>query len=74
MKTKPKSKIIINKTKSGGQKGPWRYSIIAANGETLVTSEGYTTKKDAERGSVHLTLSVLEITGDRFLDWARRHT
>lgn len=71
---KPKAKILVRKTKAGGQKGAWRYSVLAANGEPLVTSEGYTTKKDAERGSIDLTVAVLEFLGDRFLDWAKRHT
>lgn len=74
MKTKRKATVEIKKTKSGKQKGAWRYSIKAANGEKLCTSEGYTSEADAERGMVALTAAVLEYLGDRFLDWAKRHT
>lgn len=50
MKTKRRAKITFAKTKSGAQKGNWRYTIKAPNGEKLVTSEGYTSKRDAGRG------------------------
>lgn len=45
-----KAKITFAKTKSGAQKGEWRYYVAASNGEKLVTSEGYTSKRDAKRG------------------------
>jgi uncharacterized protein YegP (UPF0339 family) len=70
---KTKAKVEIKKTTSGNQKGAWRYTVKAANGETLVTSEGYTTKADAERGLLDLTTALLEHLGDRFRGWARRH-
>lgn len=44
-----KAKIIFTKTKAGAQKGAWRYTIKAGNGELLATSEGYTSKRDARR-------------------------
>lgn len=73
MKTKRKGKAEIKETKSGKQKGAWRYTIMAGNGEKLVTGEGYTSKEDAERGLLALTNAVLDILGDRIMDWARRH-
>lgn len=57
---KQKAKIEIKKTKAGGQKGAWRYTVKGANGEILITSEGYTTKHDAERGSVVLAAVMLD--------------
>lgn len=38
-----------HETKEGRQKGAWRYTIKAGNGELLATSEGYSTKRDAWR-------------------------
>lgn len=32
-----------------GQDGQWYYRIVAPNGETIATSEGYTRKADAIR-------------------------
>lgn len=58
--TKPKAKIEFKKTKAGGQKGAWRYAVKGANGEILVTSEGYTSKYDAARGTVALALVMLD--------------
>lgn len=57
---KQKARIEFNKTKAGGQKGAWRYTVKGANGEILITSEGYTTKHDAERGSVVLAAVMLD--------------
>lgn len=49
MTTKRRAKITFKKTSAGAQKGAWRYTIKAPNGELLVTSEGHTSKRDAER-------------------------
>jgi uncharacterized protein YegP (UPF0339 family) len=73
MKTKHKAKVEIKKTSSGNQKGAWRFTIKAGNGETVFTSEGYTSIADAKRGFVNHASVVLEILGDRFRDWAKRH-
>lgn len=74
MKTKRKAKVEIKKTTSGHAKGAWRYTVRGANGETLVTSEGYTTSKDAERGLADLSSALLFHIGDNLGDWIRRHT
>lgn len=34
--------------------GPWRFRVKGANGEVVASSEGYTTKADAERGAATL--------------------
>lgn len=49
MKPKRRPKITFKKTTAGRQKGAWRYTIKAPNGELLVTSEGHTSKRDAQR-------------------------
>lgn len=72
MKTKHKAKIEFNKTKAGGQKGAWRYTVKGANGEILVTGEGYTTKHDAERGSAALVLVILDYAFDKAQQAVRR--
>lgn len=76
MKTqsKPKAKILVRKTKAGGQKGAWRYTVKGANGEILVTSEGYTTKQNAERGSAALVLVILDYAFEKAqqaINWPR---
>lgn len=72
MKTKRKAKIEFNKTKAGGQKGAWRYTVKGANGEILVTGEGYTSKQDAERGSAALVLVILDYAFDKAQQAVRR--
>lgn len=42
-------KITFKKTSAGRQKGAWRYSVKAGNGETLIPCEGHTSKRDAQR-------------------------
>jgi len=32
--------------------GSWRYRVLAANGETMAASEGYTRRADAQRGAL----------------------
>lgn len=58
--TKRKAKIEFKKTKAGGQKGAWRYAVKGNNGEILATSEGYTTKQNAEKGLVALALVMMD--------------
>lgn len=53
--------VTFQKTKSGNQKGAWRFTIKAANGETQATSEGYTSKDNAQRGFADLVASVLRL-------------
>lgn len=72
MKTKHKTRIEFHKTKAGGQKGAWRYTVKGANGEILVTSEGYTTKQDAEKGSVALALVMLDYAFNKVHQAIRR--
>lgn len=69
---KHKAKIEFKKTKAGGQKGAWRYTVKGANGEILVTSEGYTTKHDAERGSAALVLVILDYAFEKAQQAIRR--
>lgn len=74
MKTKRKAKIEFRKTKAGGQKGAWRYTVKGNNGEILVTSEGYTTKQNAEKGSAALVLVILDYAfekAQRAINWPR---
>lgn len=40
--------------------GEWRWRLVAANGEPLATSEGYTQKGDAIRGVSDLRHAVAE--------------
>lgn len=61
VKIKQKAKVEFKKTSAGNQKGAWRYTVKGGNGETLATSEGYTTKQDAERGFCNLVSMVLEL-------------
>ena len=63
---KRKPKITFTKTKAGAQKGEWRYRIFALNGEPLVTSEGYTSKYDANRGFDALREVILSLSLPRF--------
>jgi len=39
----------------------WRYRVLAANGETLAASEGYTRRADAARGARDLLAAAAEI-------------
>jgi uncharacterized protein YegP (UPF0339 family) len=41
------------------------YHLIAANGEVLFVSEGYTRREDAERGLVTALSAMREAIGDR---------
>lgn len=43
--------------------GQWYYTVVAANGEVLVTSETYTRQADAERGAQALVRAVLAVGG-----------
>lgn len=70
--TKHKAKIEFRKTKAGGQKGAWRYTVKGTNGENLVTSEGYTTKQNAERGSAALVLVILDYAFEKAQQMIRR--
>ena len=58
------ARVIFKNTKPGGQKGAWRYSIIAANGEPLFTSEGYTSKADNKRAFNTLLVTINQIMAD----------
>lgn len=74
MKTKQRAKIEFRKTKTGNQKGAWRYTVKGSNGEILVTSEGYTTKHNAERGSAALVLVILDYAfekAQRAINWPK---
>ncbi len=43
--------------------GQWRYRVLAANGETIAASEGYTRRADAQRGARDLLLATAEEIG-----------
>lgn len=70
--TKRKAKIEFRKTKAGGQKGAWRYTVKGNNGEILATSEGYTTKQNAERGLAALTLLILDYAFEKAQQMIKR--
>ncbi len=44
--------------------GQWRYRVLAANGETLAASEGYTRRADAQRGARDLLATAAQVTTD----------
>lgn len=44
--------------------GSWRYRVLAANGETLAASEGYTRRADAQRGARDLLATAAQVDTD----------
>lgn len=46
------------------EKGEWRFRVKGKNGEPIVTSEGYTTPGDAERGLATLRRVLRDTNGD----------
>lgn len=55
------ARLIIKKTKAGGQKGAWRFTVVSANGEPQATSEGYPSKSGADRGFNDMINSIIAI-------------
>lgn len=45
----PNEALMTHAQVHQGQDGQWYYRIVAPNGETIATSEGYTRKADAIR-------------------------
>lgn len=41
---------------------PWRYRVVAANGEVTETSEGYATKSNAKRAARRFRLPLRDLT------------
>lgn len=48
-----------------GEDGDWYWRLVAANGETVADSEGYTRERDAKRAAIDLTGVAVEASFEK---------
>jgi uncharacterized protein YegP (UPF0339 family) len=51
-------KVIFYKSRSKSQ--PWRWKVVAANGERVASGEGHPTRAKAVRAFAALTVAIIE--------------